>query len=319
MSSAERLDAAADWLQRLQTSPRDEALIARWGEWCQADPENLRAFESLEALWDALDSPQTRTLLPLSIPPARRNTSRAWALAASIFLALGSALFIYWNGQASQVDRLATTTAEHESRVLADGSRVELGAQTQLIARYDDNRRRITLGSGEAFFEVAKDPARPFIVRAGALEVTAIGTAFSVRHLNDRTTVIVNEGVVRIRPIHEGRGGTASPLRAGAGERVSFNDSTSQIRVARVDPGSAVSWRNGILKFVDEPLGSVVDDVNRYTHRRIAIDDPALRDLLYTGTIYQDRIDDWVNALEEVFPLEAVSTDNGVSLERKKK
>jgi transmembrane sensor len=306
MNEAQRLDRAADWLQRLQGAPRDEALVAQWADWCQADPENLTAFEKIQSVWEALEVPPVATARP----------SQFVALAASLLIF--AVATTWWAISRYGVDESALTTnvAEHGSQILADGSRVDLGARTRILTRYTDEERNVVVETGEAFFEVARDAKRPFIVRAGAVRVTAVGTAFGVRRSRDRTVVTVRDGLVRIVP--ETEANTGHQIQAGAGEQITFVESTHSLSLARVNPQGAAAWKDGILKFVNEPLSAVVADVNRYAQREIVIDDPTLRDRLYTGTVYRERIDDWLRALEEVFPLQAVPHGAEISLVQKK-
>lgn len=314
MNTTARLDIAADWLQRLQTSPSDEALVTQWTEWCRQDPQNLAAFEQIEAVWGALDTPKIRSLL--QSPPQRTRIASRPAiatLAAGVMLAAITAFVLMRTGDGTV---LSTKIAEHDSRTLADGSHVDLGAKTQIVARYTDTERKISVQSGEAFFEVAKDSRRPFIVDSGKIRITALGTAFSVRQLSDRTFVTVTEGKVSVSSLPGLRGGKPKDARTlSPGQQSLFDEADGAFKLANVDPRNAIAWRNGILKFVNEPLSSVVEDINRYSPRPIRLDDPRLRERLYTGTMYPGRDEHWLHALEEVFPLQAVDRGDEIVLQ----
>lgn len=303
LDSAEtaRLATAADWLQRLQSAPRDEALAVEWFDWCQAAPENLAAFEKIQAIWQGFDVIEQQ-----SQRVTRRHHRFAVPLAIAAALACVTASVWWMVDRRPQPDTLTTDVAEHGSQVLADGSQVDLGARTRIAARYTDEQRTVIVEKGEAFFDVAKEAARPFVVQAGNLRVTALGTAFSVRHTTERTVVTVSEGLVSVSPQD-----SSHELRAAAGERVIFSAADNHLSVASIDPGAATAWRDGVLKFVDEPLGAVINDVNRYSVHPITLDDARLRERLYTGTVYRERIDDWLRALERVYPLYAQREANG--------
>ncbi len=308
-----RMEMAADWLRRLHAAPNDEALAVEWFDWCQAQPENLQAFERMQAVWQAFDGrgcvPAPRTKLTSGV---RRKWMAGFALAAGVALA---AALAWWQIPAlfeRPARTLTTDVAEHGSQILSDGSRVDLGARTRIATRYTAAQRTVEVETGEAFFEVAKDAGRPFVVQAGAVRVTALGTAFSVRRTLDRTVVIVSEGLVSVAPtVKSAATDPSHELRAGAGERITFSATDNRLSVANVDPKTAQAWRDGVLKFVDEPLAAVIDDVNRYALHPISVADPRLRERLYTGTVYRDRIDDWLHALERVFPLQVVETPAG--------
>ena len=343
MNEATIMEEAADWLQRLQSRPNDEKVLAEWLDWCRARPGNLEAFERLQAVWQAFDIPEianaadamrrshggrnvstaglhdeeTHTADPHLNWDGRARNALVGTLAASVLLAGGVVLWRFAESNRAQGHTLTTAVAEHGSQILADGSQVDLGAKTRIVTRYMSAERSVVIDAGEAFFKVQKDTRRPFVVNAGTLRVTAVGTAFSVRRGVDRITVTVSEGVVRIGP--DAGEYTGHEVRAGAGEQVTFTESSSSLTIARVDPSAATSWREGVLKFMDEPLGSVVSSVNRYSARQIVIEDPDLAARPFTGTVYEGRIDDWLHALERVFPLE-VTDERGaaIRLERRK-
>jgi transmembrane sensor len=193
----------------------------------------------------------------------------------------------------------ASERAGHRDISLPDGSSIELGGATSVTTRYGHDERAIDLDAGEAFFRVAH-AERPFIVNAGPLRIRDLGTAFNVRRTGDRVTVAVTEGRVRVSPLAEGDAGT---IELGAGREVSFDPETQAMRILDVDPAAATAWRGHRLAFVNEPLASVVENVNRYSARPIRVVDPALGRLTFTGTVQVDTIDSWVSALPRVFPL----------------
>lgn len=331
--TVQALEEAADWLQRLQESPCDEKLLGEWLKWCSAAPGNLEAFERVQATWGAFDLPEviaTANRLRAQHEAealGQRPGSHLWvrfARAASVLVAIGLVAFAgthAWRASFGTPQQVLTTdVAEQGSQILADGSRVDLGAKTRIVTRFTDAERFILVESGEALFDVVKDPQRPFIVQAGAVRVTAVGTAFTVRRSTDRTVVAVSEGVVRVAPqVSEERtfdSGSSSThqVQLRAGEQAAFTASTHSFNIVPVDPQVAIARVDGALSFVDEPLSTVVADVNRYAPFSIVITDPALAQRVFTGTVYQDRIDDWLLALEEVFPVSVVRDGATVEL-----
>src|SRR5690606_34952861 len=105
-----------------------------------------------------------------------------------------------------------TERAEHKALVLPDGSTVRLGALTSISLNYTDEMRYLVLEGGEAFFEVARDQRRPFIVQTGAITVKAVGTAFNVRRAAERVSVTVSEGAVDVvrKPANQGASSDAA-------------------------------------------------------------------------------------------------------------
>jgi transmembrane sensor len=340
MNDTERMELAVEWLQRLQSSPQDEAILKEWSIWCQADAENLAAFDRVHAVWDSFDNPivrknaqGTRPRRPFRTPGSHR-LPRIFAIAATV---LAAVVAVWWQLSAhrhEQIRTLTTDVAEQGKQILSDGSKVELAGSTRIVTSYTKLERKVVIDNGEAFFQVKRDPGRPFVVQAGALRVTAVGTAFSVQRLLDRTVVTVSEGVVRIEPFDDrpsDRNG-AEPrigevhdtddsghlVQARAGDQVTFVTASNRLMLVRVDPREAWPYQEGVLRFVDEPLKNVVAEVNRHRAHPIILKDAQLANALYTGTVYEDRIDDWLSALKQVFPIRAVEYSDGeVRLEKK--
>lgn len=308
----ERLRAAMQWLVRLRESGDDEALIGEWLAWLDAAPENAEAFEQIKDTWQVAGA--AATLLPRHAEsPARgrwwrRLSSRnSLRIAAAVVLAIAGTLLL--RPQAPQGEQtLSTPVAIHGSSLLPDGSKVELGARSRISTHFDDGVRRIVIEAGEAYFEVAHDKTRPFVVQAGALSVTAVGTAFNVRRGDEQVVVTVAEGRVRLEdravPARwSGAGKPKAPMEAGAGEQAVYSARERRIDLAAANPEVAIAWRGGVLKFVHEPLHEVVANLNRYSPRQIELGDPSLGRLRFSGTVFSNRLEDWLQAVESIFPL----------------
>jgi transmembrane sensor len=331
MKEIERMELAADWLQRLQSSPQDEALLKEWLQWCQSNPENLAAFDRVRSMWDSLDNPTVRKIVQEGRSRRQfraggsRRLANTFAIAATVLIAVGAVGWFFWSGN-REIRTLATDVAQQDKQILSDGSKVDLSANTRIVTHYSKLQRSVDIDAGEAFFQVKKDPGRPFVVQAGPLRVIAVGTAFSVRRALDRTIVTVSEGVVRIEP-NDGdssdpsgagpqmdkvrKDGTSRQIKAAAGDQVTFIAASNRLTVDRVDPKASWPFQEGVLRFVDEPLKNVVAEINRHRTQPIILTDAPLADQLYTGTVYQDRIDDWLGALQRVFPVRITKEPNG--------
>jgi transmembrane sensor len=179
----------------------------------------------------------------------------------------------------------------------------------------------VELKTGEAFFEVQPDHSRPFVVRAGSVTVTAVGTKFNVRRTRERTIVSVTEGAVDVvadSAIKEEKTANmhsealATPVRVSAGQQAVRAITQPGLTLTDIDPAAVAAWRGGRLEYVMEPLGSVIDDVNRYGRHPIEIRDAQLRDLVFTGTVFRDQIDSWPLTLGSAFPVKATVGADGV-------
>ncbi len=314
---AMRFDRACQWFIDLRESPQSPELIASWLDWCHEDARNREAFEQAREVWQgtANVAPEAFDLAPSRSPShesdgsfapvtmARRRSRFAvpLALAASVLVAavLAHQLMPQMFDR-SPAGLLTTQAGENRTLKLADGSTVALGAGSKLATHFDAQARRLTLEQGEAYFRVEPDRTRPFIVNVGELRVTALGTAFNVRAAGARVVISVSEGLVAVDPAGEA---SAVPLRAAAGEQIVIDAEAERVQVSQVLPDAVASWQSGRLEFTREPLRAVLASVNRYATQPVALSDPRLGELRFTGTVFADRVQDWLRALPEIFPV----------------
>jgi len=232
---------------------------------------------------------------------------RQWQVAAAMMaaLALVSIGLLLWNLRSiphvsapagATALNLETRHGEQLSRRLADESVLHLDTDSAVTIRYGKTERLVELTSGQAAFEVAHEPDRPFRVVAGTAEVIALGTKFNVRLEDDATVVTVVEGqvVVAPSPISEKLGTNADENHSPRSVRVSVDQ---QIRVAAgewpatpvtVDPQRTTSWLHRQIMFEREPLARVAAEFNRYAPKPIEITTPELRDLEISGVFATD-------------------------------
>ena len=318
-SSGPVLEAAADWVLKLQDPAITPEEIGRWTAWCAEDPEHLHAFRSVQSLWQRsadirempvgpheLAADRYSGEVPVSqwrTAPPRAAPRWPYALAASLLVAAGVAAYLTAR---DDLDVTAATGVNQQLQ-LEDRSNVVLAAGSTLRATFRSDAREVYLDRGEAFFEVQKDPARPFTVHTFGRSITAIGTAFNVRAEEGAFQVTVTEGTVDVARA-DGKG---SRRRLSAGEQISVIPGEASPRLARVDARRATGWRSGSLQFVDEPLSSVVSAVSRYSRTPVSLRSAELGSLRFTGTVRADRIDEWLQGLPNIFPVVVKRPDAG--------
>jgi transmembrane sensor len=200
--------------------------------------------------------------------------------------------------------------------VLPDNSRVTLDAATRLTAAYTPEARQIDLLSGQAFFDVAKDPGRPFRVTAGDQTVVAVGTAFNVEYVDSAIVVTLVEGEVVVTEgpavtpalVTDDGADPAAPVNSVklvAGQQlVAPRDAEAEI-TASPNLDKSTSWRRGRIIFEEDTLEAAVERVNRYSRIRVVIADPALRDLRIGGVFNAGDTEAFLDAVEAAFPVEA--------------
>ena len=205
---------------------------------------------------------------------------------------------------------------------LADNSRVQLAPHTTVAVSYASDERRLEMSAGEANFVVASNKSKPFIVHVGSLFVRAVGTQFSIHRVADHIAVTVTEGKVDV--YRDNKDDDASTLsnsviRVTAGHQFKASGAIQQGVLAPIDLRDALAWQEGRLRYVNEPLAVVVADVNRYVARPIVIRDEKLKSLTYTGTVFTQLIDEWLDTIPKEFPLVVVTeSDQTVLISRTK-
>jgi transmembrane sensor len=318
---------AEAWFARMHSpdrTARDESDLQRW---LDADPRNAGAYAECEklaaicselrshhALVDELladNAPRARPARRLSMAPylgPMAAAAGAAAICVGLYLAIGV--------PAPEVPRTATT-AKGQLREIAleDGSRIQLNSETVLDWRMGSTERRVELRRGEAFFDVARDPRRPFIVRAGSSEVRVVGTQFSVREDGGRLEVVVKEGKVDVIPDSVRTLGPEPPkVELTPGKRLSYDNARNLVRIATVDADRSLTWRTGSLDFDAVTLDEALAEVNRYAAKPLVVVDDRLRDLRVSGRFRVGDTDAVLFALRERFGIEAAETGDRIAL-----
>jgi transmembrane sensor len=282
--NTQRIDLeAAQWAVRLDARPLTGEEQAELDQWLAADSRHSGALLRARAGWVNLDRLAALAGRGPSAPPrpvqpsrSRKHTfaNRRFFLAASLATLVIAGAAAWWIHSQSGVYR--SGVGEVRNVTLSDGSRMVLNTATEATVRFDKALRQVDLAAGEGLFQVAKDPARPFVVRAGSLSVRAVGTVFDVRAGNGRVDVTVTEGVVEL--VDNTRSGDNVIRRVAANEHASVME-TRQVAVQSIPHDEAqrrLAWRDGMVDFAGEPLTNAVEEINRHNYRRIVVDDPSL-------------------------------------------
>ncbi|MGF6174523.1 FecR family protein [Ensifer sp. 4252] len=295
--SAERqkdaLDEAAEWFFRQGDCPLAPDDHKRFDQWLAASPEHRTAYDEVSRTWTEL-ARIAPPPLPRPVPPVgtRRPFARVAASAGTIAALLLVAAWSFDLPTRLRADAY-TATGETRSLTLADGSTVELNSSSAIAVDYSDAARSVTLLKGEAVFTVAPDKTRSFKVLSGDGEATALGTIYDVRDGEDGSTVTVLESQVRVSSTDN----AFSSVTLSAGEQVRY-DAGGMGTVTRVDVASEAAWRRGKLIFIERPLGSVVEELNRHHRGIIRIVGDDLRDRRINGVFELADIATAVDTLE---------------------
>ncbi|HWG31918.1 MAG TPA: FecR family protein [Steroidobacteraceae bacterium] len=321
-TNSQILEEASAWFVELSEGHLTDKVREQFSDWLRASPEHVRAYLQISALWE--DAPLlgkgaedvealiARTCAagnvvrvgkdrqPSSVRSRRFVTPLRSALAAGlVVVAIGISFWLQQRGV------YETAIGEQRLLTLADGSTIELNAQSRVRVHFTAAERSVDLLEGQVLFHVTHDAARPFIVHSGAASVRAVGTQFDVDRHSGETVVTVVEGRVAVLPDSllqpvsanavdgpvpsipapdfalTGPGG-AHALLLTAGEQVTLTAQAAS-RPTRTDVAAAIAWTQRKLVFASSPLTQVVDEYNRYHQKRIVIRDRRLAGFLVSG------------------------------------
>lgn len=323
MESREQAEQAAiSWIARRETGPWSPADATAFEQWLAGSTTREVAYYRFKKTWQETGRLEALSNGPLPERPladafealnasalGRSGSARRWyALAACVVLSVSAALFVF-RDEVLGVHRYATAVGGLTAIPLPDGSRVTLNTDSRLRVSITDRERRMILERGEAYFEVAKDPRRPFVVAAGEKRVVAVGTSFSVRRQGEDIRVSVTEGAVRFlafpgQPSQLPQSGAAvAPRDQGVllpSGSVAHVESTGvlveQKPVAEIE--QQLTWRSGVLTFRDTPLVDAVGEFNRYNERKIFIEDPDIAAIEVGGVFRSTDLDPFIRLIE---------------------
>ena len=295
-------DEAAQWFVRLQDGPLSAQERQRFDAWRRSQPAHQYEIDVLQGLWSATDLLPKARLQALGDAPTERLGRRAllrYAVAASV-VAIAVGLGAYRGlGQPKPYNaEFSTRLGEHRQVTLPDGSVMDLNSRSVVAVHYEKGRRGVELKQGEAMFSVQHDAGRPFVVAAGAGQVTVTGTRFDVRREADQTRVAVEAGTVKVQ-------GRASDhivtLTAGRGTHV---DPQGQVAAAyAVNPEELTAWRNGKLVFNNATLVDVAREVSRYREQPLRVSTAAVGNLRLTSVFNSSDTDALLKALPHILPV----------------
>lgn len=264
------LEAATDWLFRLQAAPEDAALRLEHARWLAAADSHVGAWLDVQRSWrvtgqlkpqaaSAQALPLRPRLRPLSVRPVRMM---AVALAACLLIvALAPVLVLHW--RAEQV----TSAGENRALTLEDGSVVTLGGDSAFAMAFMPDQRRVSLLHGEAHFQVTVDAARPFVIAAGPVTVTVVGTALDVSMDERSIGVAVASGRVQVQP----GAADGGPLTLVPGDRIAIDRQSGAAVLARLAPEDVGAWRERRLVLHDLPLPDAMARLDRYHRGEILV------------------------------------------------
>lgn len=284
---------ALRWFALMRDEEATPEERAEFELWKSASPEHAAAWQQAVGLWSAFE-PVGAELRQMR----RREMKRRVFLCSGIsLLAVGTTGYVLY-GSGTAVD-FKTGAGERRSFTLSDGSIIELDSQTSLSLDYSTERRRLILHRGEAYFTVAADRQRPFIVSAAGGETRALGTRFNIHTDDDVVTVTVAEHAVEVSvPGSESR-------RVASGWQLSYDENGTSLPVV-ADIASVEAWRGGRLVYQGAPLRRVLHDIERHRGGFAILLDRQLGDLPVSAAFSIASADTALDSIAQTLPIRVV-------------
>jgi transmembrane sensor len=270
------------------------------------------SFDRIAAHHSALDPPAAAVLAFVALRLSRPSALLAPSLATTLS---------------------PTPAAGPRQLTLSDGTVVRLNTGGQVIEQFTAAERRVLLARGEAHFAVTQNPARPFVVRAGNVDVRAVGTAFNVNLQSAAVDVLVTEGKVSVSEVERVDPNAlqrlaVKPLHLVANERavvslVSISSLTVEpaVVVTTANPDNlarALAWQAPLLRLGGSPLAELVLEFPRRSGQRVILADPAPASLRVGGRFRADALAGFTHLLATTLHLEVDRAADGTLVRRQK-
>jgi transmembrane sensor len=320
-------EQASNWVVRQEStalSPDEQRDLQAWRA---ADPRHDRTYDSLRRTWGDIKALSgLAELAPVMEPHAAAGTgeraNRRWRpFAAAGFASAAAAVLVAILGvdapSPPPAPVFATEVAELRRLRLGDGTLITLGAKSEISVQFAGGERRVTLAGGEAFFEVARDVARPFVVTAGGSTIRVLGTKFDVARAAGSVRVSVLEGHVQVKApsagsqtLHNLRAGQHLELASSSGAVARESVGATPVAISQAPVPTPGSWRSGRLTYENARLGHVVADINRYYEPGVELD-PAIADLRVTASFKTRELEAFLAALDTALPVRVTEEKSG--------
>lgn len=324
------VECAAAHVAKLFSGEMSENDLLRLEEWLAEDVSHRIEYEAILKAWDLAEDfshDAEVDLVDKETPPVSMHSTSFFKIAVG-FGAVFLALYVYFFNQTGVGSNTrpeaeyVTVVGEQRTIRLADNSTITLNTGTKIKVDFSKNKRHLTLAYGEAYFDIEKDPARPFVIDFGERKIVVLGTQFNVHLAASISTVSVIEGLVSVGDSTVT--GLQSPVKALTSKEVSASGDDGQLllkagktatfstrdtviaAVVESDVKEFQDWRLGQIRFDRESLIKVVAELNRYSNRKVLIEDSTIVELEVSGVFQLDKFDQFLQGINAVLPVEVV-------------
>ncbi|MCY1501332.1 FecR protein [compost metagenome] len=288
-------EQAALWFARMQNAGAEHPQRAQFEAWLAAHPQHAAEYQAFAELWGEFSSTRRTEALAQAMEQRRQRRRLLQGGLCALLLAFGGGLGWHtWRQGPLELD-LYTAIGEQREEHLRDGSELHLNADTRLHVHYDDAQRQVELLRGEAIFEVARNPQRPFVIDSGLARVSVLGTRFVVNRLPDRLRVSVERGVVQVDSLS--RPGDSLRLTAGQVLEVRTDGHLQRLPLAAAN---AFAFQRGNLVFEQADLAEIAASLSRYRQQPVqaAAGGPRI-----SAVVQLADVEGFLEALPEIAPV----------------
>ncbi|MCQ8130846.1 FecR family protein [Methylomonas rivi] len=297
---------AMQWQAILSSDLLSDSQRRAFEIWLAENQEHAAAWQSINTFWTGLDeltladiSDQDNAQVLEFQPPqpnkaGPRYVKTGLAIAASLLLTLS----LFYHPLGFYLADYRNSVGRQQQITLADGSGILLNTAGAVSIDFSGQQRTVTLHGGEAFFTVAVDRKRPFVVETEAGRVQALGTAFDVKLQDGHVSVTVFEHAVKITNA-DGQ----IEQKLAEGERLEF----TRNRISEASPVNlqrAAAWHKQRMVFQDQPLATVVAELERYRPGKIFILSDAIKNLPITGVFDITDTDIALQSIAQSLPVD---------------
>lgn len=298
-------------------------------KWLDESDENQKVFDSYKATWDEMDRVKGKSSREIdveweklenaidfdedAVQVKERSLFTIFYRSAAALLLIATTIFSVYKIISSQGTEQLVAQVQTLEVELSEGSKVTVNSNSKLSypKKFEKNIRQVEL-SGEAFFEVAKDPERPFIINAGDVRVEVLGTSFNVKAYEnlEQIEVTVSSGKVAVYPLNN----PDEKVILVKGQKAIFYKSNAKVESSLNDDINFASWKTKEIIFEDTPMPDVIRVINEIYKSNLNLVGDQLKECPVTTTFDNQSLESILNVLESTLDLSIEEKGNSIEI-----
>jgi transmembrane sensor len=321
-------ETAVSWFLRMQDAEWDHPDRTKFEAWLMMSPIHQIAYEEVAKTWEVFDSTEDLKSLDAAMEQkafldkkkrSNKITQSIGSLLAITLIAFAS-LFAYRSWQAQPIMEVVKVAeiGQIKNEVLADGTKLNLNANSEIEITYFRDRRVAKLKRGEVIFDVARDESRPFIVDSGYGRITVLGTKFAVNRFQKLIRVSVDHGKVQVDALDATGASLSTPLVITNGQVVEVHQNHPPKRTNQL-ASDAFSFTDGIITFDKAGLEEIAETLSRYRQPQVSVQTPLASDAEITAVINKQDVEKFIANLPNMASVGIEKSPNQTLIRQSKK